>query len=816
MSFAQSVRWWEEWQLRFLVLASLAFQYFLFAAALLRKRRIPHWFRALIWLAYQGGDIVAVYALATLFNRHKKDEVAAAGSDGGGGAHLDILWAPVLLLHLGGQDGITAYSIEDNENWRRHLLVAASQITVAIYVFCKSWWFHDGRLLRASILLFVPGVFKCLEKPWALWNATVASIANSSDPQMTLTFEEDDRTLPTDTDDMDSLDKYVTAARGCVDKEAKRETPLFFDDKMSNDEPYHLFVDLAHPYYIRLKNLQVMAAAKGTGRAEAHGRVRVAVSRAFDRLYTKHMASYGGVLRAVVVIVTLAVVGLFRRRGESLPYARADVVVTYVLLCFTAALELISAAVVLGSGLPETDDKLSQYNLLAYLSRNRRRRRLRHAALLVGLKDQLDWLWPTAPPVPSRRVTELVHEHVVGGWMGYKDNAGGGVWKGIRSVEDYRRFNDSRGQRTLESAGLVATAGGGVGGGTAVERILRMPFDESVVAWHLATELCYFDHVDVGGGSATRHGRAISEYMAYLLFVKPWMLMPGARRKLFRAAYVELRRMVEEEEESPSELEEEDDGEYEETERWKKAKPRAMDEIARKIIRKLRDPPTATSSGGARSPARSLSADLVRIAWELSYELLEFGKGKAEEFVNEEGKKKQLAEEEKKKASAAVAEPEKKQLTAEEKKRKEEEEKKQAARNKEALANRARKHGDERMWEVIQGVWVEMLCFSAGRCSGYLHAKSLGKGGEYLTYVWLLLSYMGMETMAERMQRTELRPVEGDAGALVSTSDLEEDDDDEPSARTGAATTAATAVVAAPPAAISGSAVVPFVGDDNV
>ncbi|CAN6372505.1 unnamed protein product [Urochloa humidicola] len=127
MSFAQSVRWWEEWQLRFLVLANLAFLYFLFAAALLRKRRIPHWFRALIWLAYQGGDIVAIYALATLFNRHKKDEVAAGGG-GGGGAHLDILWAPVLLLHLGGQDGITAYSIEDNENWRRHLLVAASQV----------------------------------------------------------------------------------------------------------------------------------------------------------------------------------------------------------------------------------------------------------------------------------------------------------------------------------------------------------------------------------------------------------------------------------------------------------------------------------------------------------------------------------------------------------------------------------------------------------------------------------------------------------------------------------------------------------------
>ena len=33
-------------------------------------------------------------------------------------------------------------------------------------------------------------------------------------------------------------------------------------------------------------------------------------------------------------------------------YERTDVVVTYVLLCFTAALEFVSACLVLGSGLP--------------------------------------------------------------------------------------------------------------------------------------------------------------------------------------------------------------------------------------------------------------------------------------------------------------------------------------------------------------------------------------------------------------------------------------------------------------------------------
>ena len=64
---------------------------------------------------------------------------------------------------------------------------------------------------------------------------------------------------------------------------------------------------------------------------------------------------------------------------------------------------------------------------------------------------------------------------------------------------------------------------------------------------------------------------------------------------------------------------------------------------------------------------------------------------------------------------------------------------------------------DKKMWEVIKDVWIEMLCFSAGRCRGYLHAKSVGYGGEYLSFVTLLMSHAGLETFAERQQRVLLR-----------------------------------------------------------
>jgi hypothetical protein len=80
-----------------------------------------------IWLAYLGGDALAIYALATLFNRNKKDQHQPVHAVHGS-RDLEVLWAPILLMHLGGQMNISAYNIEDNELWRRHILTAVAQV----------------------------------------------------------------------------------------------------------------------------------------------------------------------------------------------------------------------------------------------------------------------------------------------------------------------------------------------------------------------------------------------------------------------------------------------------------------------------------------------------------------------------------------------------------------------------------------------------------------------------------------------------------------------------------------------------------------
>jgi len=130
-TFSSALQWWEEWQLRFLVLGSLGVQCHLALFASSRKKPIRPMYRLLIWLAYLGADALAIYALATLFNRQRKaqqEPVSCSRGDVNESRDLEVLWAPILLIHLGGPINISAYNIEDNELWRRHILTAVSQV----------------------------------------------------------------------------------------------------------------------------------------------------------------------------------------------------------------------------------------------------------------------------------------------------------------------------------------------------------------------------------------------------------------------------------------------------------------------------------------------------------------------------------------------------------------------------------------------------------------------------------------------------------------------------------------------------------------
>ncbi|KAF8769714.1 hypothetical protein HU200_006323 [Digitaria exilis] len=150
---------WKEWGIQLLILLSFTIQVVLLILADLRRSIDSGVLRACVWSAYLLADSTAIYVLGHLSVTSRSPEHELMG-----------FWAPFLLLHLGGQDNITAYAIEDNRLWLRHLQTLAVQVAAAAYALYESPFLGSGSsLLRAaSVLMFGVGVAKYGERVWAL------------------------------------------------------------------------------------------------------------------------------------------------------------------------------------------------------------------------------------------------------------------------------------------------------------------------------------------------------------------------------------------------------------------------------------------------------------------------------------------------------------------------------------------------------------------------------------------------------------------------------------------------------------------------
>ena len=138
---------WKQWGIQALVILSFLLQVMLLVLAESRRRTDPSVLRFFIWSAYMGD----LRARPHFCDQHHVDR---AGADG--------ILALFLLLHLGGQDNITAYAIEDNQLWLRHLQTFTVQVVAAAYVlYGESSYIVGSRrslLLPTNIIMFAVGV----------------------------------------------------------------------------------------------------------------------------------------------------------------------------------------------------------------------------------------------------------------------------------------------------------------------------------------------------------------------------------------------------------------------------------------------------------------------------------------------------------------------------------------------------------------------------------------------------------------------------------------------------------------------------------
>ncbi|KAL7218158.1 hypothetical protein ACSBR2_011435 [Camellia fascicularis] len=58
------------------------------------------------------------------------------------------------------------------------------------------------------------------------------------------------------------------------------------------------------------------------------------------------------------------------------------------------------------------------------------------------------------------------------------------------------------------------------------------------------------------------------------------------------------------------------------------------------------------------------------------------------------------------------------------------------------LAKELNKLESEFKWQIMSKVWVELLAYAATHCR--IHAQQLSRGGELITFAWLLVAHFGL------------------------------------------------------------------------
>ncbi|RLN13081.1 hypothetical protein C2845_PM09G00680 [Panicum miliaceum] len=515
------VQWWEGWQLRVLVLVSLGVQWLLLLAVPTRRYAIPRWFRACIWLARRGSDPLAIYALAVVFLRH------AVGGGGSwqapwpsSGALLEVLWAPVLLVHLGGRQlemtAAAACNVEEDSEVRiRHATVMLSQVAIALYTFLKSWpGSGDGRLTASWVLLFVVGILTLGEKPWRALRRRAS---------------------------IDKLGAASTRPAHAGFIKCWRRTPA--PDVLSDGDKVRLLLSdmsllAASSHLMRLRRRR-----QGEVEAEDDGVLRPLspnAAEAFGLIFTTRLLTTPASMAYHLLLLPslhVAAIALFAASDKQ-RYDAMDVTTTYVLVILTAAvgLDVLAGAIrwplhklMSAAGVPALCETLPQYNLLRSARRRMQRRRPPAGWLLKCRRERDEGMVDGG--VAGSVILDVARAA----------STSGGARGGGLDLATYRSF-------AADNWILAVELQRRCGPGSTIESSLREPFDESVLVWHVATDLCFrrSGPPPAAGGDHQREvrARAISNYMAHLLRSRPEMLMTGSRRHLLAEAVEDVELIV--------------------------------------------------------------------------------------------------------------------------------------------------------------------------------------------------------------------------------------------------------------------------------
>ena len=556
--FPEGVRkLWNEWELRFMVLLSLFLQIVLIIFSNRRKYTFRPWIRILIWSAYLSADWVATVSLGTLSNSQGDSEGKLLDPN----YTLMAFWAPFLLLHLGGPDNITAYSLEDNELWLRHLLGLVVQVGVAFYVFLRSW--AGTRLTFLSIPMLVAGIIKYGERTWVLRSASKNHFRDSllpvpdpgpdyADFMKGYSSWKDERQVDRTGREIGEKPPQSTVGDGITVPSRNYIDKAYF---LFKNQFKHLYADL-------ILSLDDQKTSEGIIRymssEDAFKVAEMELNFMYDVLYTKATVIYsllGMLLRSTSFSFTISTLAAFYFFIDKHEFSNIDIDITYLLLFGAIFLEVYAltklilsdwSIVWLSSKMNSLADSIyraiTSFRSVITSDKRWSRRMAQNNLIDSCLRDKTKF-----NQVPRfLDMNKFLERYWYMTWEkvdDIKEPIFSLLLEMTNDVRDLRSLLKHRGDYVITKRGFIETLGWST---------VDVEFDHSILLWHIATDLCSYSDDDPNPKSRCKISKCLSEYMLYLLVMCPFMLPKGIGEFRFRDTCSETKRFFQQRSESIS------------------------------------------------------------------------------------------------------------------------------------------------------------------------------------------------------------------------------------------------------------------------
>ncbi|GMP42448.1 hypothetical protein CsSME_00012196 [Camellia sinensis var. sinensis] len=530
-------KFWNAWDIQIFVLLSLSLQGFLVLSASYRKHAVKKWVVTLISLAYFLADWVTPYGLGLISSRQQITTVTA---------NLYAFWAPFLLLHLSGPDNISSLTLDENEGTTKQSVQLISQTIAIFFILQRSFQPNDTHIILSAALVFGAGSFKYAERIVARKFARQNKRKNSSVP--TTPIE------PNPGPDYEKLSGAHLAMREAhlpMEVRSFQMPPKKFkassecDHHLPNEEGDKSLLKFAHFFFRNFKGFmggtsfspkQRQFTRHFFLRKSAHDAFKILemeLSIIHDALHTKAVAAQGkiGSILRVFSASSILVASLLFFLHDKRRFLKIDVIITYVLIVGAIVLEILSllmlrlsdwyliaykqynwakciAAAIVNKR--RWSESVSKFNIISYsLHKNPTvNSKLPGAQQFMGNLSFFRIIQTTTSDSAPKSVRYKIFEE-----LKMKSEK-------AENVETATKICSQRGDWALMQSCCYRQFKWSLG---------EIEYRKSLVLWHIATDLCLYscrssrDYYDL-----SEFCKTISDYMLYLLMMKPTMTVPVA------------------------------------------------------------------------------------------------------------------------------------------------------------------------------------------------------------------------------------------------------------------------------------------------